>query len=166
VGAWATAIFWLMTYSVAPAQEIPPSHPSATAGGQIEASAPRAAVSPTNPPPAAETPPAPQPSHAFWDRGNVFLFSGVAAMRALDYASTRNFLARGRQEILLPQDVVENSPAFASIEVAGIATSVGISYCFHRTGHHTMERWVSIMHIGVTGFGDARNYALKSKHPK
>jgi len=85
-------------------------------------------------------------------------------MRGLDYASTRNFQARGRKEILLPQDVVNNSAGFASLEAASTMTSVGISYIFHRTGHHSLERWMSIAHIGVTGFGDVRNYCLKTKH--
>src|SRR3979409_888611 len=34
---------------------------------------------------------APTPPHAFWDRTNVALFSGIAVTRAMDYASTRNF---------------------------------------------------------------------------
>ena len=85
-------------------------------------------------------------------------------MRGLDYASTRNFQARGRQEILLPQDVVNNSAGFAALEAAGTMTSVGLSYIFHRTRHHSLERWMSIGHIGVTGFGDVRNYCLKTKH--
>lgn len=110
-------------------------------------------------------PPMPAPTHAFWDRTNVLLFSGIAVFRGLDYASTRNFQARGRTEILLAQDVVNNSAAFASVEAAGAATSVGISYLFHRTGHHKMERWLSIGHIGVTAFGVGWNYSLKSKHP-
>jgi hypothetical protein len=101
--------------------------------------------------------------HAFWDRENILLFSGVAVMRGLDYASTRNFQARGRKEILLAPEVVNNSAAFASLEAAATVTSVGISYWFHRTGHHKLERWVSITHIGVTAFGDARNYALKTR---
>jgi len=88
------------------------------------------------------------------------LFSGVAIFRGLDYASTRNMQARGREEVLLPDDVVNNSAGFASLELAGTATSVGLSYWMHRTGHHKVERWVSIVHIGVTGFGVARNYAL------
>jgi hypothetical protein len=107
------------------------------------------------------TPTAP---HRFWDRKNILLFSGVALLRGLDYASTRNFQARGREEILLPDDVVNNSAGFAGLEAAGDVTSVGISYIFHRTGHHKLERWVSIGHIGVTGFGVVRNYSLKSKH--
>jgi hypothetical protein len=141
----------------------------------------QSAPSPANSSPDSEAPDAPvvQPpaqtatpvhaeaqTHKFWDRTNIWLFCGVGAFRALDYASTRNFQARGRTEILLPDDVVNNSAGFAAVEAAGTAASVGISYIFHRTGHHTMERWLSIGHIAVTGFGAARNYALESKHPE
>lgn len=111
-----------------------------------------------------QPPPAP-PVHPFWDRENLLLFSGIAVMRGLDYASTRNFEARGRKEILLAPEVVDNSAAFASLEAAGTMASVGVSYIFHRTGHHTLERWMSIGHISVTAFGDVRNYCLKTKHP-
>lgn len=104
-------------------------------------------------------------THSFWDKENLLLFSGVAIFRGLDYASTRNMQARGREEILLPDDVVNSSAGFASLEAAATMTSVGIAYIFHRTGHHKLERWLSICHIGVTGAGVARNYALKSKHP-
>jgi hypothetical protein len=85
-------------------------------------------------------------------------------MRGMDYASTRNFQARGRQEILIPDDVANNSAAFASLEAAGTMTSVGLSYLLHRSGHHKLERWLSIGHIGVTGFGVVRNYSLESRH--
>jgi hypothetical protein len=105
------------------------------------------------------------PPHRFWDRTNILLFSGVGVFRGLDYASTRNFMARGREEILLPDDVVNNSAGFASLEAAATATSIGLSYWMHRAGHHKIERWISIVHLSVTAFGDARNYALKSKHP-
>lgn len=84
-------------------------------------------------------------------------------MRGLDYASTRNFQARGRKEILLAPEVVNNSAAFASLEAAATVTSVGISYWLHRIGHHKLERWVSITHMSVTAFGDARNYGLKTR---
>ena len=104
-------------------------------------------------------------NHAFWDRPNLLLFSGVALFRGLDYASTRNFQARGREEVLLAQDVVNNSAAFAGVEAAGAVTSVGISYLFHRTGHHKMERWLSIGHISVAAFGVGWNYSLKTARP-
>ena len=113
----------------------------------------------------ATIPAAPVVEHNFWDRSNILLFSGVALFRGLDYASTRNMQARGREEILLPDDVVDNSAGFAALEAAGTGASVALSYWMHRLGHHKLERWVSITHIAVTGFGAARNYALKSKHP-
>ena len=123
--------------------------------------------------PAQDAPTAPKPviadytpQHRFWDRKNILLFSGVAVFRSLDYASTRNFERRGRQEVLIPDDVVNNSAGFASLEAAGAATSVGISYIFHRTGHHKMERWLSAGHIGVTAFGVGWNYSLKTTRPK
>jgi hypothetical protein len=112
--------------------------------------------------------PDPSPSHPvvhrFWDRTNILLFSGIGITRGMDYASTRNFQARGRDEILLPDDVVNSSAGFPSLEAAATATSIGISYLLHRTGHHKLERWLSIGHIGVTGFGDVRNYCLETRH--
>jgi hypothetical protein len=110
-------------------------------------------------PPAAPTPTR-APEHCFWDRTNLLLFSSVAASRALDYTSTRHFQARGHGEALIPDDVVNNSAGFAALEAAGAATSVGISYILHRTGHHKLERWMSVGHICVAGFGDVRNYLL------
>jgi len=104
--------------------------------------------------------------HRFWDRTNILLFSGVAVFRGLDYASTRNFQARGRGEILIPDDVVNNSAGFASLEAAATMASVGISYLLHRTNHHKLERWMSIGHIVVTGVGVVSNYSLKSHHPQ
>jgi len=108
--------------------------------------------------------PAVPPAHRFWDQQNAWLFAGVAASRALDFHSTGNMRRRGRKEILLTNDVVDNKPAFVAIEAAGALTSVGISYLFHRTNHHKLERWVSYLHIGVTTFGGVRNYCLKTRH--
>jgi hypothetical protein len=118
---------------------------------------------PQKPPADASGSSVPAP-HAFWDRTNILLFTGVGVFRGLDYASTRNFQARGREEILIPDDVVNNSAGFASLEAAATAASVGLSYWMHRAGHHKLERWISIVHIGITGFGVARNYSLKSDH--
>src|SRR5690349_5847090 len=94
--------------------------------------------------------PSPIPrTHRFWDATNLGLFAGVAATRALDYASTRHFRARGVNEWLLTNDIVDNKPLFIGIEVAGTAASIGTSYLFHRFGRHKIERWVSIIHISV-----------------
>jgi hypothetical protein len=107
--------------------------------------------------------PATDSPHRFWDRRNVWLFAGVAALRAADYHSTGNMRRRGRDEILLNNSVVDNKPAFAAIQAGAALTSVGLSYLLHRTRHHKLERWVSILHIGVAGFGAVRNYCLDSR---
>jgi hypothetical protein len=106
----------------------------------------------------------PAPRHSFWDQENLYLFGGVAVMRTLDYTSTMNMLRRGREEILLPGDVVRNHAGFAALEAASTATSIGLSYALHRTGHHKLERWLSMGHISVAGFGAARNYGLETYH--
>ena len=102
--------------------------------------------------------------HAFWDQTNMRLFSGVALFRAVDFASTRNMQARGREEVLIPDDVAKNNAGFASLEAAATGASIAASYWLHRAGHHRLERWLSVGHITVTAFGAARNYTLKSKH--
>jgi hypothetical protein len=104
--------------------------------------------------------------HRFWDKKNAWLFAGVGASRALDYSSTLNLRRRGNREILVTNDLVDNHAAFAVVEAAGTAVSIGASYLFHRTGHHKLERWTSIVHIGLSTSGAIRNYCLKTAHPK
>lgn len=102
--------------------------------------------------------------HRFWDRTNAWLFAGVAVSRALDYSSTLNMRRRGRQEILVTNDVVDNHAGFAALEAAGVGVSIGASYLLHHYGHHKLERWTSIVHIGLTTTGAVRNYCLKTAH--
>ena len=106
------------------------------------------------------------PKHRFWDKENNWLFAGIGATRTLDYFSTLNMRRRGRQEILLSNDAVDNHAAFAAIEAAGIGASIGASFLFHRYGHHKLERWTSFVHIGLATTGSARNYCLKTAHRK
>jgi hypothetical protein len=103
--------------------------------------------------------------HRFWDKENVWLFAAVGAGRTLDYFSTLNLRRRGDQEWLVTNDLVDDHPAFAVVEAAGTGLSIGASYLFHRSGHHKLERWTSIVHFGVATGGAVRNYCLKSAHP-
>ena len=107
----------------------------------------------------------PRQGHRFWDKKNAWLFAGVGASRALDYSSTLNMRRRGDNEILLTNDLVGNHAAFAVVEAAGTAVSIGASYLFHRSGHHKLERWTSIVHIGAATSGAVRNYCLNTVHP-
>jgi len=122
--------------------------------------------------PATTIPAAPQPKpeasssheHRFWDKTNDWLFAGVGASRTLDYFSTLNLRRRGRQEILITNDAVDNHAAFAVIEAAGTGVSIGAAYLFHGCGHHKLERWTSIVHISLATTGAVRNYSLKTFH--
>ena len=106
------------------------------------------------------------PAHHFWDKKNDWLFAGVGATRTFDYFSTLNLRRRGDQEILVTNDVVDNHAAFAVVEAAGTGVSIGVSYLFHRYGHHKLERWTSVVHFGLATTGAVRNYCLKTAHPK
>ena len=111
-------------------------------------------------------PPKPDPApHRFWDARNGALFAGVAGARAFDYASTRHFRSKGVDEVLLTNAIVDNKPLFIAIEAMGVAASIGVSYLFHRTGHHKIERWVSVIHISVGTAGAIRNFGLEPKQP-
>jgi hypothetical protein len=59
---------------------------------------------------------------------------------------------------------VDNHAGFAFIEAGATGVSVGASYLFHRYGHHKLERWTSIAHIGLATGGAVRNYCLKTAH--
>jgi hypothetical protein len=106
----------------------------------------------------------PESEHRFWDKENDWLFAGVGASRTLDYFSTLNMRRRGRQEIFLTNDAVDNHAAFAAIEASATGVSIGAAYLFHRYGHHKLERWTSIVHIGLATTGSVRNYCLKTAH--
>ena len=154
-GFHGTFLFALLTtgaLSLRAQQSAPPAgtgKPAATA----QQSAPGAAPA-TNPP----------PMHRFWDRENFLLFAAVGAGRGLDYASTLNLRRRGINEAFLTNSIVDNHPLFGGIEAAATAASIGVSYLFHRTGHHRLERWTSAIHFGVAAGGAIRNYALETPH--
>ena len=99
-------------------------------------------------------------AHGFWDWQNDVLFAGVAATRAFDFFSTRKFREKHLKEWLLDDKTVDNRPLFATIEIAGTALSVGMSYALHRTGHHRLERWASILHITFATAGGIWNCTL------
>ena len=162
---------WLSTTNWAQAspQEPPETSLQNTTESLAETSAPHPAENPPPNQPVQEKGVQKSTNHeqdhpVFWDRTNLLLFAGVGLARGLDYSSTGNLRRRGRQEILLNDDIVDNKPLFATIEVAGTAASIGVSYLFHRTGHHRLERWTSIVHIGVGTFGAIHNYGLETFH--
>jgi len=89
------------------------------------------------------------PSHRFWDRENSILFATNAAFCAADFVVTRNNLRNGGQELNPFTRVFAGGTAALAVNFAGEAVGVvGVSYLFHKTGHHKLERAVSLLNIG------------------
>ncbi len=89
------------------------------------------------------------PSHRFWDRENTFLFATNAAFSTADFIVTRNNLRNGGQELNPVTRVFSGSTAGLAVNFAGEAVGVvAVSYIFHKTGHHKLERAISMLNIG------------------
>jgi len=85
----------------------------------------------------------------FWDRENSVLFATSAAFSAADFVVTRDNLRAGGQELNPVTRVFSGSTAGLAMNFAGeTAGVVGVSYIFHKTGHHKLERLVSMLNIG------------------
>jgi hypothetical protein len=109
---------------------------------------PAAFVQTTAKAPSATLPEA--PSHRrFWDRENTILFSASAALSAADFVVTRDNLQNGGRELNPMTRPFSGSTAGLAVNFAGeTAAVVGMSYFFHKTGHHKLERAVSMFNIG------------------
>lgn len=88
-------------------------------------------------------------SHKFWDRENSILFATNAAFSAADFVVTRDNLRNGGQELNPVTRFFSGSTPGLAMNFAGEAVGVvGVSYFLHRTGHHKMERVISMLNIG------------------
>ena len=72
---------------------------------------------------------------------------------------------RGRREILLTNDIVDNHGAFAAIEAGGTAVSLGASYLFHHFRHQRLEHLTSIVHAGLAGSDAVRSKTALASTP-
>lgn len=89
--------------------------------------------------------------HPFWDRENRVLFTAVGALAAADFCTTRANLASGGRE-LNPVTLVfsGSTPGLATNFALETASTIGISYMLHKTGHHRLERITSFVNIGTS----------------
>ncbi|MBZ5687146.1 MAG: hypothetical protein LAP86_19160 [Acidobacteriia bacterium] len=86
--------------------------------------------------------------HTFWDRENKVLFFAAAALNGADFAITRSNLQGGGRELNPVVRIFGRSTAGLAVNFAGeTAGVVAVSYLFHKTGHHKLERWVSLINI-------------------
>lgn len=87
-------------------------------------------------------------THKFWDKPNKFLFIAAGAGAAADFAVTRANLQSGGRELNPMVRPFGHSSAGLAMNFAGeTAAVISLSYFFHKTGHHKMERAVSIVNI-------------------
>jgi hypothetical protein len=107
--------------------------------------APSSLVQPVKPATLRET------SHRFWDRENSALFAVSAAFNAADFVVTRDNLRSGGRELNPATRLFSGSTAGLAMNFAGeTAGVVALSYFFHKTGHHKLERIVPMVNIGST----------------
>jgi len=98
--------------------------------------------------------------HKFWDRKNCALFAASAALNGADFAVTRANLQSGGQELNpLVRPFGRSTPGLAANFAGEAAGVIALSYFFHKTGHHRLERIVSVVNIGgsagAVGYGMA-----------
>ena len=106
----------------------------------------------------ALTQPRVEVTHKFWDKQNKFLFIAAGAGAAADFAVTRANLQRGGRELNPLVRPFGRSSAGLAMNFAGeTAAVISLSYFFHKTGHHKMERAVSMVNIAssatAVGYG-------------
>jgi len=112
--------------------------------GAIE---PAAAVMPAQ---SVELPEAPR-EHKFWDGENRVLFATTAAFCAADFAVTRSNLQSGGRELNPVTRIFSGSTAGLTANFAGeTAGVIGLSYFFHKSGHHRLERLTPLVNFGAS----------------
>lgn len=114
---------------------------------------------------AQELPDAP---HNFLDHQNLLLFSVNAGLVTADAFTTDqivNHHPNGQETNPLARPFVEHtSAARAAIFWASTyAGSIGLSYLFHRTGHHRLERFTQYFFLGCETYSVTDNAITDSR---
>ena len=138
-----------LTAPAALAQGPFPDAPSAPAAAAV--------ISASSTTPAA--PQRPEYEHKFWDKENAALFVATAALSGADFAVTRSNLQSGGEELNPVVRIFGRSTAALAVNFAGeTAGVITVSYFLHRTGHHKLERALSL--VDVAGSAGAVSYGL------
>lgn len=114
---------------------------------------------------AQELPDAP---HEFLDRQNMLLFFINAGLVAGDAFTTDHIVNQnpnGREWNLIARPFVQKTSAGkAAIYWAGTyAGSIGLSYIFHHTGHHRLERLPQYLLLGCETYSVISNAVTDSR---
>lgn len=90
-------------------------------------------------------------AHPFWNRKNRTLFAVNGAVAGADFFVTRRNLGRNGTELNpVARMFTGSTPGLAAnfaMETGGV---VGLSYLFHKTGHHKLERMTSYINLGAS----------------
>jgi hypothetical protein len=90
-------------------------------------------------------------THKFWDNENKVLFASAAAAAAADFGVTYTNLQGGGKELNPITRLFAGSTAGLATNFAGeTAGVVGLSYFFHRSGHHKLERLTPVINLGAS----------------
>jgi hypothetical protein len=101
-------------------------------------------------------------AHKFLDAKNSILFATAFALDGADFAVTRANLQSGGRELNPIVRMFGRSTAGLAANFVGEGVgTVALSYFFHRTGHHKLERMVSVVNIG--GSAAAVGYGLSHR---
>ena len=148
---------WLSFVAMAVGVCVCPSvHAQALLASASLPEAPTPAVEPVTP--VVLTPTIASSGHRFLDKQNRVLFIAAAALNGADFAVTRANLQSGGHELNPIVRVFGRSTAGLAVNFIGeTAGVIGLSYIFHKTGHHKLERAVCLVNIGssagAVGFG-------------
>jgi hypothetical protein len=122
------------------------------------------AMEPVRPVEPIELKPLPEASghRRFWDRENTLLFAGTVLTSAGDFVVTRQNLQGGGQELNPVARIFSGSTAGLVANFAGETAGVtGLSYFFHKTGHHRLERLAPMVNMAASGY--AIGYGLRHR---
>ncbi len=98
--------------------------------------------------------------HRFWDRENRILFATTGALAAADFCATRANLASGGRELNPVTGLLSGStPGLAANFALEAGSVMAVSYLFHRTGHHKLERLTTIVNIGASAAASGYSFS-------
>lgn len=96
--------------------------------------------------------------HPFWDRHNRTLFAVNATLAGADFFTTRRNLDHNGKELNpLTRLLSGSTPGLATNFALETGAVMGVSYLFHKTGHHKLERATSYINLGVSAFAVSYN---------
>lgn len=98
--------------------------------------------------------------HLFLDRENSILFAATGAAATADFFVTRMNLSNGGRELNpFVRPFAGSTAGLATNFVLETAGVISVSYMFHKTGHHRLERLTSVVNISSSTFAVAYGIA-------